>query len=213
VKTLHTTTVAPPATLTPGYARTHESNVGVLFAHSGITGVWLIVVILWAVLVPVSVPGWWVGDWRAWVYAPTLACIKWVVAGGLVIGFVLWALLVYDDHRALRGEAVIPEPGAPPVKVQLEVTERTDGGQRVLYVDLPVSRDKLALFCRAVLAGRSMAEGGWTGAGNPFSLAEYRGLRDAFLDREWIKWLNPAAHGQGLELTPSGRAVFVKLAE
>jgi len=66
-------------------------------------------------------------------------------------------------------------------------------------------------WARAVVGGRSLAQGGWTGSGGPFSRSEYDALLAAMLKAGVVRWANPRAHAQGVELTPMGRATLRKL--
>lgn len=95
--------------------------------------------------------------------------------------------------------------------VRVEVIE--EQGRKGQYIDLPATAGQLQRLAAAVLRGASLSEGQWTGAGAPFSRAEYRQLREELIRRGLASWRNPHAPAQGFELTAAGRAVMRRLAD
>jgi len=113
--------------------------------------------------------------------------------------------LLWQVRTALAPE---PEPERPTVRVELA----HQGEKRVQYLDLPGDPDRLAHLARKVLAGEPFSEARWTGAGRPFSKGEFQALRAELLRAHLVRWRNPGAPAQGLELTPAGRAVLQRIA-
>lgn len=142
------------------------------------------------------------------------------VAVGVVVAAGTWAWLLRDHRRLLRNvesytrRDVAPVQPAQASTVRLEVQqEHANGGRRWLYDELPVDRDRVLAWARAVLGGRSLAQSAWTGSAGPFSRSEYDALLAAMLKAGVIRWRNPASHAQGADLTPMGRATLRKLTE
>jgi len=116
-------------------------------------------------------------------------------------------------HRDIDRDGVVGLPELPPVRHTVRV-EMVDGaGRSRQYVDLPAPPEAIAELARGALAGQSLAEGEWTGAGRPFSVDQYREVRAELLRRGLVAWRNPRARNQGLELTGVGRWVFGQLVE
>lgn len=108
--------------------------------------------------------------------------------------------------------AALPSPAelpAPPV-VSVEVSDPERGWMG--FLEVPCSPEELAEFGRGLLSGRPLSESEWSGRGRPFSRAQFRALRAAMLDRGFACWRDPAFPGQGVALTPAGRALVRELA-
>ncbi len=144
------------------------------------------------------------------------------VAVGVVVASGTWAWLLRDHRRLLRTSETFTRRDDAPVQptpaqastLRLEVKqERADGSMRWLLDELPVDRARVLAWARSVIGGRSLAQGGWTGSGGPFSRSEYDALLAAMLKAGVVRWANPRAHAQGVELTPMGRATLRKLTE
>ena len=120
--------------------------------------------------------------------------------------------LEYLLHVDLNQDGLIasqPEPVRTET-VKLEVT--SEGGKRTQFVDLPVSRAKIAEFASGLCYGQAFSENAWSGAGALFSRREFREVRDTMIDRNWVTWKNPEHPKQGLTLTSQGGAVMKFLA-
>jgi hypothetical protein len=102
-------------------------------------------------------------------------------------------------------EPVYNSPVKPPV-IRVEVT--SESGRHTRYGGLPVSEDKLHLLAIGVLRGVAMSESSWTGAGKPFSKREFTCLRDVMLSCGLLRWVNPDARAQGVELSAAGRGLM-----
>jgi hypothetical protein len=158
----------------------------------------------------VGVPSWW--------YVPAVGAGVGVVTFGA-----MWAYLLTDTRKLLRvvevwtaedldGDGYVGQP--EPDAVRLEVKREGGGrGPSWLFRDLPVGRDKLETWARAVLGGRGLAVGTWTGTGGLFSRAEYDSLMGALQDAGIVAWAVPGAPLKGRELTRPGRAALQAFVE
>lgn len=90
--------------------------------------------------------------------------------------------------------------------VRIELIQ--EAGRHVQIVDLPIDNDRLCILADGLAAGGSMSEAIWTGAGQPFTRAEFRQLRDEFIKRGWAAWRRPDSPAQGVILTKAGMAVM-----
>lgn len=140
------------------------------------------------------------------------------LAGGLAAGAVwlsalrAWRRLAYalEDWAGadLNQDGAIGEP-APPVVVRVELAE--DKG-RMKIINLPASVDQLTALAAGLLSGATFAESTWTGAGQPFTRAEFAGLRAELIKRGLAAWNNPGTPARGVGLTAAGRAVMRQFA-
>lgn len=110
------------------------------------------------------------------------------------------------NHDGFIGE---PEPGrVEPVRVEIV----QDGGRQVDFLNLPCP-EKIPLLAAGLLQGRAFAQSVWTGQGALFTRNEFETIRAELLKRGLVRWRKEGAPGQGVDLTPAGRAVFKRLAE
>ena len=90
--------------------------------------------------------------------------------------------------------------------LRLEVVNPGDG--RMQFADFPIEGEAFKSWARAVLGGRGLSVGVWTGSNGLFSRQEYDALTDYLIRAGLMRWINPAAHAQGRELTPAGAATL-----
>lgn len=111
-------------------------------------------------------------------------------------------------QKDLNGDGFIgdEEPQRETPTVRVEYVENQ--GRHVEYVDLPVDEEKLIDLASGVLAGLPFAESQWSGAGALLSRSQFRALRDEFMRRGWLEWINPDARAQGVQFTRQGGAVI-----
>lgn len=135
------------------------------------------------------------------------------VALGLTGAVILatWGLFLGRVWQSWFAVEVVNPPQLPqlqPVRetVAVEVSRPDEG--RMQFLDFPGGVDELCQLASGVLAGRTFSEVEWTGAGRPYSRAEFRELRGQLLERGLLTWRNERAPSQGVELTAVGRAVF-----
>lgn len=104
-----------------------------------------------------------------------------------------------DDNQA------VDPIDTPPVVVQLT----SEDGRHVQLGYLEgVNNYQLAALAEGLLTGQTFSESTWTGAGRPFSKAQFHHVRREFMKRQWCAWRNPGAPAQGIQLTAAGRAVM-----
>jgi len=183
---------------TPARPPTLESDVVVPLAQALATGVLL---------------GGATGLVGTWAQAPD----PWALALGVGCGatVVTWGLMLRQVRDLLWQvrTALAPEPTEEPERPVVRVELAHQGDRRVQYLDLPGDPELLAHLARRVLAGDPLSEARWTGKRGPFSKAEFQTLRAELLRAGVVRWRNPGAPAQGLELTPAGRVVFRRLAQ
>jgi hypothetical protein len=135
------------------------------------------------------------------------------VVGSLTAGAMWWVLL--QEHRDLLweietrigidldGDGKAGTPTMTRLEVTIPATEQH--GQQTLILDgLDATPEQLRTWAKGMLAGR-MAESEWYGKGRLFSKGQFYALRQEFIDRGLMAWINPDAHAQGTELTAVGR--------
>lgn len=99
-----------------------------------------------------------------------------------------------------RDGSVGPPP--EPETTHVEWVERTNGGQHIKYLDIP------AVFARGVANNEPLSESHWCGDGKPYSVSEFRALRDDLITRGFARWRNERARAQGWELTTKGELMI-----
>jgi hypothetical protein len=137
------------------------------------------------------------------------------VVGGVATG-VAWYLLL-RQHRDLLwdietitgvdldGDGKAGTPATTRLEVTIPATEQH--GQQTLILDgLDATPEQLRTWARGMLQGR-MAESEWYGKGRLFSKGQFYALRQEFIERGLMAWVNEQAHAQGTELTAVGRWV------
>ena len=166
------------------------------------------------------------GIGRGGIAAALGAAHPWAIGLGVGAGAlgVAWFVLL-RDQRALLWEVetltgadldrngVVGKPEQSPT-VRVEIEERKPKGRGSLsFVHLPCTPEQLETLARGALNGKPLSESAWTRKGRPFSRREFSKVRDELVERGLVRWVNPAAHAQGLELTLTGRAVFRRIVE
>ena len=141
----------------------------------------------------------------------SLVFITW----GLVWGVGMFILLGADLSNVRRvefyeGQASLSESEALS-KVRLEVVNPQ--GARFSFGELPVSEDAFRQFAGAVVRGKDLSLGAWTGSRGIFSRSEYDALTDFLMRAGLVRWCNPQAHSQGRELTAAGKATLARFVE
>lgn len=102
---------------------------------------------------------------------------------------------------------------AQPIRQGIAVEVSRPDAKQMQFLDLPGNAEQLCSLASGVLAGRTLAEDEWTGAGRPYSKSEFRELRGELLERGLLCWRNERAPSQGVELTRVGAAVFRGIVE
>ncbi len=146
----------------------------------------------------------WALDWpRPWVFG---------LIGGVAAIFVAWlsllgrwlswieALLGVDLNR----DGVISR-NLSDERLRVAVLDRD--GTRGVFLDLPIDEGRMIALADGLMRGKSLSESSWIGSQGIFSRSEFYALRDELIKRGLLRWVNPRAHSQGVELTPGGRAL------
>ncbi len=145
------------------------------------------------------------------------------LAGGCVLAAVQWYALQgrWQTARnyALYGPPELPEePTQPeplpiltprPEPLRVEVTQ--ENGRQTRFIDLPAEYHQLKALAVGVLAGHGLAVNQWTGAGKPFTRAQFDTFRAALVQAGLARYGERS--NSPLELSPAGRAVFRRIAE
>jgi hypothetical protein len=157
-----------------------------------------------------------------------------LLTGGTVMGFVLW--LAYEDARWLgltvfAGSALWWYTGSiqihrratyseyqqvAPTPVQQDVKHVTTipvylNEREAVFPTLSASEQQLKELAIGLLNGVPFAEDSWTPEYKLFSKAQFREVRDEFLNRKLAEWKS-SSHAQGVRLTHSGVGLCRKLA-
>ena len=99
--------------------------------------------------------------------------------------------------------------GAPPPMVKVMVT--SEDRRQGIIAEIPYP-DRLPKFARGVLSGDPLSERHWSGKGKLFTPEEFKAIRQVFLARGLMRWIDPNLPKSGIELTPYGRAALRGLA-
>jgi len=123
---------------------------------------------------------------------------------GLIISLLTWRAVL--RLSGALPEADLSDVGNPtPERVRLQLDHQD--GRGADWLDLPIDTNRMIAISERVLDGGSFSHASLAGQGKPLSRNEYEVLRDVFLSRGLVRWINPGAHAQGLRLTGKGRAV------
>lgn len=156
-----------------------------------------------------SALAWFVGNERPLAIGLLVACLAQAITWLVTLS--RWHRWVYklEDVTGmdLNRDGEIGRP-VEPVRVELV----GDNGRSTKFIDLPAKEDQLVQLGTGLLQGTPFSEMNWTGRGAAFSKNEFRDIRNEMIRRGLLRWINPNARAQGLELTYPGRAVMTKFA-
>lgn len=147
-----------------------------------------------------------VGMWQGWSSPGWLALAVGALAGLLVFvsGVSVWRRSEFGQYYPTTYQAAQVDERR---SVRVELHRPLDGGHQTQLADLPASYDQLKELAVGVLRGAPLSEVTWSGPGRPFTRAEFGALRAEFLRRGWCDWRRADSPGQGVQLTPQGKAV------
>lgn len=155
----------------------------------------------------------WVGApyWGVGFTAAALAALASWLSYRARWAFVMERILGVD----LNQDGVIgqPEPEPPPARaepVRIEIIQ--EGGRAGDFIELPARPEQLRMLADGLQGGRAFSQSVWTGNSGIFTRSEFEALRAELLRRGLAKWRKEGAPGQGIELTPPGRAVMRRFA-
>jgi hypothetical protein len=149
--------------------------------------------------------------WYAALALPLGVCVGlWRVRSAFRENLSDWRALVWQqeerDQVDWNGDGHIGQPEKAEIKVYFPELKQDQN------VDLPVSMDKVTQLARGIVQGRPFTEREWTGAGKPLTEDELETIREKFLAKGWVRWINDDEHRQGMEFTAKGLAVMKGLA-
>jgi hypothetical protein len=103
----------------------------------------------------------------------------------------------------------LPGNDAPEDKVTLiDLTSKVGATRRTQKLAIPATEEQLRRLAVGILGGVTFAERNWTGRGRPFSIDQFRELRDYLEKAELLTKSNDKSHNQGFTLTAKGRAML-----
>jgi hypothetical protein len=182
------------------FLHTYAAAAFIPFVQASITGV-LIGICILVVL--------WVSD--NWQY------LEWSLVAGVVVWAIVWVLLQTRwlsltaiervVNMDINNDGYIGDAPRDIVRVQINQTH-PDGRVTWTNADLPASLQQLSILAAGLINGLPFAEAKWSGAGKPFSLSEFRALRDEMIARGLLAQANTKDIRQGYTLTAAGRAVM-----
>lgn len=113
----------------------------------------------------------------------------------------------------LDGDGARGNPAKRTIRVELQTSPGST--QYIRSDQLEIDDDRLIHFAAGVIRGRSLAEGEWgkDKATFPRGINEYRAFRIKLTEAGLIRQVNPHNTSSPYQLSPSGRAVFARLAE
>jgi len=140
----------------------------------------------------------------------------WGLSAFAFISALAWLGLMAWWRRLLEGiHGIEPKPAQIiEQSPRIIVMDETDKGysQGWILDDLPGGEGKFARLAAGVMNGEPLAERYWTGSQGPYSLSEFRDLRDYLLLRGFFNWRSEADHRQGIDIQPVGRAMIRRYA-
>lgn len=148
-------------------------------------------------------------SWRlfGWMMYALGAGVAFVVGYSIVAEIRLHATTPRDDKNTDdNNDQSYLRPGANDnAAMNVELWETPS---RTVYFDLPATRAQLETLAVSLIAGDTISERRWTGKLRPFSVNQFRALRDALLARRMIEQVSDKDPRQGYRLTAPGRALF-----
>ena len=132
----------------------------------------------------------------------------WAVGGFILLigGGLTWLTLIRWWQRLIETLHGIQEAPVSSEPLRLEILARDSAYLDGTYLDLPFTEQQLIDLGEALVSGASFSHA-LAGPGRQLSRAEYEQLRDLFLARGLVRWVNPRSHNRGLILTAKGSAV------
>lgn len=153
----------------------------------------------------------------AWVLAGLLEIERpWLYGAGVLVITIstTWLLLLKRSLRMLEAvlDIDIDRDGSigDPLPPRIVIMDETDKGRTegLILHDLPGGEARFARLSAGVLNDVPLAERFWTGSAGPYSLSQFRELRDYLLLRGLLSWQSEQDHRQGLDVLPPGRALM-----
>lgn len=119
----------------------------------------------------------------------------------------LW--LVLAKAEKITGLELDGKPGIGEQKTtNIDLTTKVGQTRRTQRLQIPASEEQILSLGLGIMGGVPFSEGRWTGKGKPFSINEFRELRDYFERAELIQLVNDKAPQQGYEFTETGLSML-----
>jgi hypothetical protein len=142
---------------------------------------------------------------------------QWALAAG---GAGAAACFVWLLTRVISEGKPTPKPKTPPAVKQYNTTQLAVTVQEPkspyhwgVFMDLPIDDEQLERVC-AILNRDPRYDGARLyGPGRPMSRGEFEQVRDIWIQRGIVQWVNDRAHQQGAILSPVGRASVRRVTE
>lgn len=90
----------------------------------------------------------------------------------------------------------------------IDLTSKVGATRRTQKLAIPATEEQLRRLAVGILGGVTFAERNWTGRGRPFSIDQFRELRDYLEKAELLTKSNDKSNNQGFALTAKGRAML-----
>lgn len=194
------------------YLHTHQAGALVPLSQAAITGGLFSLFVLTVLL--------WQRVQDAWIYSLLLFTLTTAVTWVLLQGH--WFSLTRLETltgRDINGDGQIGDEKPQVINhtVKIDLRKTTESGYtQVDKLTLPMSESQLATLAAGLLAGRSLSEREWAGAGLLFSVPQFREIKTELLRRGVIRPSSPKDLRQGFVLTRAGKALmehFANLAD
>lgn len=142
----------------------------------------------------------------AMYWAPAAAVLRITGALAWLIGYCVLHMLIALNRPPQPAQA--PERKPAPVETRIRLTDERQGGWEESLYNLPASPEQLADLAEGLEQGQPFSERTWTGAGRPFSLNQFRALRDALIQRNLLTLASEKDPRQGYAFTVAGQHVL-----
>ena len=153
----------------------------------------------------------WIWDWvHLWEIAVTAAALTTGLYWFLALA--RWNLVSWLENVTkldINGDGQIGKPKAAPV-MKLRISDVSNGRYSQTETELPTDPERLTVFARAILGGRSFSERTWSGSGKLFSGPQYRKLIEVLKARGLIQQKGDDER-LGFELSAAGQATFEQI--
>lgn len=119
----------------------------------------------------------------------------------------LW--LVLAKAEKITGLELDGKPGIGEQKVTaIDLTTKVGATRRTQRLRIPASPEQMTQLGLGILGGVPFSEGRWTGKGKPFSIDEFRELREYFKSAELLELVNDKSPNQGYQFNETGLEMF-----
>jgi len=189
--------VEQPNPAEKAYLHTYQAAVGVPLVKAGVYG------LLFGLIAFIT--AWRLGAGDPWLWGMLAALAVTIIryAGDDL----LW--LVLAKAEKITGLELDGKPGIGEQKVTaIDLTTKVGATRRTQRLRIPASSEQMTQLGLGILGGVPFSEGRWTGKGKPFSLDEFRELREYFKSAELLELVNDKSPNQGYQFNETGLEMF-----